>query len=564
MSEELSGNTLPMIDLEAFVPDVMAECPAAPVPLIERRLRESITEACERANIVRWQAYELPTDTDKICYDVPVPNEHTQVHSIVRAYLNRCPIANIPPIETRDNVYNPLPNHSRGYFVPNRGQLQLTHFPAQNSDDFKPASAPVVPSVPVDPGPLATGFPANLPQNVPQVIVPVVSSSNANTSTLNVDLFDTIALGEVFTLDWTNVDLSAFAGTPLRNVTFIRDITFTQTGFYLTNEKLGHDLVIDNTGSAGSSGIFRVGDILAAQAAGTPFMNVLYRSATVTTGYKGVSEWAATADDELLCLTAPPTDAATLVTINASGPLSMPVNAGGFYETATLAQQTAVTPVVIALDLYDYVAIRVTGSLNRASTPLAYMRMVDPSNGDVYEYDIDWTHLPHEGVLAVESTASDFAFNTGVNGYVFWIRKLAVANGARGTMSNRGVRTVSTGNADGWVHTFEICPEVFSANEVTQADIDQYLLDLAAYNAALLAVDAFNNFTRSLFGLELYLTLKPTREADYVPKVLFDDYYNLIISGALSKLLKMHESPWQDLAYAEKKEIEFEHEIAPS
>jgi len=130
------GAPLKMIDLEVFVPDIMSEVSDCPVPVIEKRLIEAAIEACERANLVRWQAPELRTRADRICYDVPVPSKHTAIHSIIRCYLNQNPIRNVPPIDTHDNVYNQLERYGTdGYFVPNRGQVQLGGNP-QDSDLF--------------------------------------------------------------------------------------------------------------------------------------------------------------------------------------------------------------------------------------------------------------------------------------------------------------------------------------------------------------------------------------------------------------------------------------------
>ena len=127
------GAPVPMIDMEVIVPDIMAEVSDCPVPVIERRLREAAIEACERVNLVRWQATEIPTKTDRSFYDVPTPSTQLRVHSIIRCYLNETPLRNIPLIETDDNVYNQINNAASGYFVPSRGQIQLTGTPSEAS-----------------------------------------------------------------------------------------------------------------------------------------------------------------------------------------------------------------------------------------------------------------------------------------------------------------------------------------------------------------------------------------------------------------------------------------------
>ena len=127
------GIPIAMIDIEEFVPDLMSEVAYCPVPVLERRLREVVVEACERVNLVRWQASEVPTEIDRIAYDIPTPSTQLAVHSIIRCYLNQTPLRNVPLIETQDNIYNQIDSNESGYFVPNRGQIQLTGTPSEAS-----------------------------------------------------------------------------------------------------------------------------------------------------------------------------------------------------------------------------------------------------------------------------------------------------------------------------------------------------------------------------------------------------------------------------------------------
>ena len=130
------GAPVKMINMEEFVPDIMSEISDCPVPVIEARLREVAIDACERVNLVRWQAAELPTKTDKICYEIATPSTQLKVHSVIRLYLNGNPLANIPLVETQDNVYNQLDNQGSGYFIPNRGEIQLSGTPGEASSPF--------------------------------------------------------------------------------------------------------------------------------------------------------------------------------------------------------------------------------------------------------------------------------------------------------------------------------------------------------------------------------------------------------------------------------------------
>lgn len=95
---------------------------------------------------------------------------------------------------------------------------------------------------------------------------------------------------------------------------------------------------------------------------------------------------------------------------------------------------------------------------------------------------------------------------------------------------------------------------------VTQAEIDQYVIDLAAYNAAVEALEIYN-LPRATRGLDVQVSLKPTREANRIAECLYHDHYQLIIDGTLGYAYDMRDTPWYDPQEAAKRKHAFEYEI---
>lgn len=72
-----------LVDIDRFMPDLETELPTCPIPVIERRLRDALIEACERANLWRWDHPELYVTADNTDYEFFAPTDDSRVHSIL-------------------------------------------------------------------------------------------------------------------------------------------------------------------------------------------------------------------------------------------------------------------------------------------------------------------------------------------------------------------------------------------------------------------------------------------------------------------------------------------------
>lgn len=130
-----------LVSLEAFLPDILTELPDCPVPAAERRIRDAVIEACERSYIWRHQLPEIPVQIGQLCFDLPATPGETRVHDIIRLFINRQPLSNIPLADTRDNVYLPIPDRGAGYHILTRGKIGLNQAPTRASDPLTTADA---------------------------------------------------------------------------------------------------------------------------------------------------------------------------------------------------------------------------------------------------------------------------------------------------------------------------------------------------------------------------------------------------------------------------------------
>lgn len=128
------NNLLELVDIEIFVNDILPELPNCPVPAIERRLRDAVIEACERAPLWRYQLPEIPVKIGQTCFDLPKPPGETRIHDVIRLFMDRHAVENIPLEDTNDNAYLPIPNRGTGFHVLNRGQVGLNCEPQRDSD----------------------------------------------------------------------------------------------------------------------------------------------------------------------------------------------------------------------------------------------------------------------------------------------------------------------------------------------------------------------------------------------------------------------------------------------
>lgn len=82
----------------------------------------------------------------------------------------------------------------------------------------------------------------------------------------------------------------------------------------------------------------------------------------------------------------------------------------------------------------------------------------------------------------------------------------------------------------------------------------------AERDAALVALAAWENYTRSNKGVEVMVSVKPSRTTLQVPQRLVRDYYQLIRYGALAKGLMMLDRPWSN--YDVGKDLDYQYELA--
>lgn len=124
-----------LVPLEIFLPDIEPELMMCPIPVIERRLRDCLINACERANLWRWIHPEIPLVRDKVFYELTTPVEHTLIHTVMTVHKNGRSIPNIADRETEDNAHNQLP-YQRGnsYAIPERGSIILGSNPRRSTE----------------------------------------------------------------------------------------------------------------------------------------------------------------------------------------------------------------------------------------------------------------------------------------------------------------------------------------------------------------------------------------------------------------------------------------------
>ena len=143
-----------MVHINRWTPDVRSEVPDCPTPVIERYLIRSAIESCERARIWRWNLPEIPVEIDRTLYELETPNNQSCIHSILSVeYDNRIIQDNTEEIGSRgQELYYSTQNGTQAYHVPDRGFIELTRRPLQDSQPVRSEFPPVVPPEPVDPG----------------------------------------------------------------------------------------------------------------------------------------------------------------------------------------------------------------------------------------------------------------------------------------------------------------------------------------------------------------------------------------------------------------------------
>ena len=150
-----------LVELEAFFPDIEPELPRCPVPVIENRIRDTIIDACERANIWRWDHPEIFIKTGVQNYDLAAPTADTLIHSIIELNKNGRPIDDFNIVFRHEGFRS----QHRGYGVSERGNIFLTTNPKKSTPplpvfvdpDTIDRTLPDVLDLPVDPGGIGGG-----------------------------------------------------------------------------------------------------------------------------------------------------------------------------------------------------------------------------------------------------------------------------------------------------------------------------------------------------------------------------------------------------------------------
>lgn len=116
-------NTDTLVELEEFFTDIEPELPRCPTPVIENRIRDSIIESCERANIWRWQHPGILMIDGVRDYELMTPTSDTLIHTILGVCVDGNSVT---------NDYSGYTYHtsvSGDVSVPDRGSIQLRHAP---------------------------------------------------------------------------------------------------------------------------------------------------------------------------------------------------------------------------------------------------------------------------------------------------------------------------------------------------------------------------------------------------------------------------------------------------
>ena len=150
-----------LVELEAFFPDIEPELPRCPVPVIENRIRDTIIDACERANIWRWDHPEIFIRAGVQSYDLAAPTSDTLIHSVLQLNKNGRPIDDFNTVFRHEGFRS----QHRGYSVGERGNIFLTTNPKKSTPplpvfvdpDSIDRTLPDVLDQPVDPGPISAG-----------------------------------------------------------------------------------------------------------------------------------------------------------------------------------------------------------------------------------------------------------------------------------------------------------------------------------------------------------------------------------------------------------------------
>ena len=256
-----------LIELEAFFENIEPELARCPVPVIEQRIRDTIIDACERANIWRWVHPEIALIKDVQSYDLATPTADTLIHSVLQVTKNGIPYRANDEInrhETFGNNYTNSHYHGRGYSVEERGTFRLAYKPRKSTPPIPEPVDPTPPDVldkPVDPGPISAGGGGG-PSDLGLFRSALVSGFGETVFALTSDN-PVIVDGATFDLEITQEVFDSLAGRAPDIVTFARtpynENQIPVENIPTTNLQQGFDIVQSD------DPVFALGNILRIQ-----------------------------------------------------------------------------------------------------------------------------------------------------------------------------------------------------------------------------------------------------------------------------------------------------------
>ena len=610
-------HNMTLIPIDDFLPDIEPELMRCPIPVIERRLRDSIIESCERANLWRWEHPEIPVTRDQRVYDLTGPTDETLIHSILSVKHEERPLYNILDRDTECNPYTEFYQYGGGgYVIRDRGQIELTSDPRRDSVLLNLGPAPmecdpevIVPPFPSDPDLLDAYYealyaswlrdsacdgtlpdPPVAPGPAPVVVPHEVSFVESGTKTIThsanshlvstlsgnamknrgqwywemvIDIFDTSTAigitqmgiaspnsraGSNF-LGRLRFEFGLFADGNWREFNQIED---TQTG-YVQGDVVGFKMDLDTR-------------TLEYNINGGPFI-ALSDSTNATQGVFAFGTWVPSAN------------------VFGNGQITVRTDADEFTGPVPAGYLPIGTPG--GLDSYDGVF-----DMQRSDTDVppfgeeGYLPIATDPDGDgvalrgLYQFNNipgpapDWV-LTDDARFA----SSAFALGNTAQRANSIIRNLASARlrfdspelqaGSTFVSVTSGFGTYQETTAD-YVADFQTeTPVPQDEIDAHAAAVARFALDQAAFDAAVAVQNIPDPNPPPLVpeegrvrGLEICVTIKPTRNCMEVSDVLYKDYHKLIVTGTLAKALAMKDQPWSDLELSAAYAREYEYDLA--
>ena len=457
-----------LVELEDFFPDIEPELQRCPVPVIENRIRDCIIDACERANLWRWQHPEILLIEGETRYELATPTSDTLVHSLLDFRLDRRADDRNRYESTHEEA-----GFVRGHYVSERGNLHLGIVPTLSTppapDYIDPESVdrtlPDVLDAPADPGALGDG-----------------ASAGSDSARWDINSVGTLG-GSQFSV---TEDGTLFK--ELEDSSDYLNIGITASGVHTSGK---YYLEVEN-----------------------PTNNII--------GYFGF--YTAVGVGEKLI--------ADFIGSTATSYGFLPANGRKFNDGSS---ESIINPI--------------------ATGTRIFMR-IDYDTG-LWEISIDGTtwltvfdNIPPGAIFGA-------SISTLVDAKIY-----TVDEDFQGVVPS-GYTAIGTGEE--------------ASDGTTQADIDAYTTALGAYNDSvaanllkaqeIAAIDAAIARYPQIIktrkrGLDLLLSIKPSRHTLEVSAVLWRDYYQLIVEGTLAKALMMKDRQWSDPALAKEYEKKYEYSLA--